>query len=354
MKSVLLIDDTASALDDLARTLEEALADKKIAVTKWSPRANDTDPLTTFESKIDHDTVLVVTDADLTSQGSTGLFGPTIISWCQSKPVPVGEYTRKLGAIPKAPNFFELRIPATIPEAVCVISGLAHGFLALDDAFQSDSSLLHKPNPAAILAAILGDPSTESQLALYATRLATASGALVDRLELSKPTSNDKRLILIYIIGHFLLTVLRFPGPIVHCEALKAYLAISAADTDDALSMFESARYVGPFCELRRFYWIAHVDAILESISLPADDEFETIGESRRVAIETKTGEIIPRPTCPRCDGKNGGFFCPFTERTVCERPDCSVAANSWLPQGASLCRIERDFYDEWAPILGL
>jgi hypothetical protein len=162
--------------------------------------------------------------------------------------------------------------------------------------------------------------------------------------------------LLAYVIGHILLNaILKYPGPILSEEALCAYLAVAQDQIDVVAKIFGPARYSGPFSEMRRYYWHESVNQILDDLTTALDDqEFETFGELNREAVERNLGRKLNRHGCSRCIGQNGGFYCPFTRRPVCTRSDCSVGASSWIPQGAQLCRIEREFYDEWAPLLGL
>ena len=199
-------------------------------------------------------------------------------------------------------------------------------------------------------------PCTAPVLAVRAVRYWNKLGTAWDLLR-RKALGRKKVTLLSYVIGHLLLNaVLRFAGPIVSVPALKAYVASDEADAADVREVFKSARYEGPFGELEGFYWLAGVDSILDDLAaaLPSDSETETAGEMHRMALEAGLGRKLLRHGCSRCDGQNGGFFCPFTRRTVCHRGDCSIGASSWIPQGARLCRFERDFFEEWAPILGL
>lgn len=108
------------------------------------------------------------------------------------------------------------------------------------------------------------------------------------------------------------------------------------------------------------YFWLDEVDAILENLNeknefITFDDEelFFTGGVNRKI-VETEIYRELKTHDCDRCSGKNGGFYCPFTERTVCPLDNCSVSTSSWIPRGADICRIERNFFDDWSPILGL
>jgi hypothetical protein len=356
MRSILLIDDKKSAVDELTASLTKVLPPDAAEIRQWIPSQADTDAYEAFNSNINSETTLVITDADLTSRGQLGLFGASVVAWCQKLAIPVGDYSRNVAALPKAPELFELRVPLDPTKAAIFIAAIFNGFRDIGDALAADASLLTKRSPSAVLASLLGQPDIESQIALYAVRLGAASGALVDRVEQPDPSAASKRALLAYISGHLLLNVLRFPGPILSLAGLKAYVASNEADATDVLALFETARYAGPFSDLDQFFWLSRVDDVLDRLvkALPADFKPETAGELHRFAIEVALDRKLQRHSCPRCQGQNGGFFCPFTNRTVCIRADCSVGSNSWIPQGAKLCRIERDFFEEWSPILGL
>jgi hypothetical protein len=361
MRSIVLIDDKQDVVDELAAELAKRLPPGEVEIRKWVPSQAELDPRKAFEAKLDGDTTLVVTDSDLT-QGQTGLFGASVVAWCQQRAIPVGDYSRKLEQLPKEPDLFELRVPTEPVAAAAYVAGVFAGFRSIKEGLATNASLLTKRSSAAVLAHLLGQPEVENQFALYAVRLGSASGALMDRVsatasEKDVPSSDDKRDLLAYIAGHLLLNILRFPGPILSMRALKAYVASDEADAADVVDVFTSARYSGPFAGLDHYFWLSRVDEVIAGLmdAVPAaEDTYETAGEGYRAALEKKLGRVLRRHECSRCGGKNGGFYCPFTTRTVCTRTDCSVGSNSWLPQGAKLCRIERGFFDEWAPILGL
>jgi hypothetical protein len=362
MASLLLIDDDEKLLGELAKRVEALVPPSEVTIDTWVPQSRDENPRDVFESKLRADTALVVTDWELTSRGLTGLFGPSIVDWSQSCLIPVGDFSRgKPGNLPKEPNLFEFRVPTEVNAAAVFIAGIYRGFVSIAKELEARPDLLDGNSPSYVLASILGVPEAESQFALYGLRLGTMSSALVERI--TETASGDreantdrKRAILVYVVGHLLLNaVLRYPGPILSRRSLAAYLGIEAKEAETVEDAFVTARYDGPFQELGPFFWLSTIDDILQGFvaSLPPDLETETQGELNREALELYFGKKFGRHTCPRCHGKNGGFYCPLTSKTVCIRSDCSVGSNSWIPQGATLCRIEREFYDELSPILG-
>jgi hypothetical protein len=191
--------------------------------------------------------------------------------------------------------------------------------------------------------------------------LGAANASLLDSLrEVLSPSQtiddSEKIRLLVYVVGHVLANaVLRYPGPILSERALCAYLATVEGQAPELRTMFEEARYDGPFSHDACYYWRSDVDDIIARFSEPIGDaEFEVSGAFNRAVVERVLDHTFENHECPRCGGVNGGYLCPFTNRTVCDRADCSVAANSWIPLGADLCRVEHEFYDVWSPVLGL
>src|ERR1700722_3829806 len=126
-QNLLLVDDTQAHLDELEKALRGALTKKEGEIRKWIP-SRDEDPKQRFDTLVDDDTKLVVTDYDLT-KGQTGLFGSTIVAWCQARAIPVGDFSRaNRNALPKAPNQYEIRVPDDPQEAAKYIAGAFRGF----------------------------------------------------------------------------------------------------------------------------------------------------------------------------------------------------------------------------------
>lgn len=358
MSAILLIDDKEGQVNELRDAVTRELNGDG-EVRTWVPTGEQADARTTFGEKIGTDTGLVVTDYDLTSRGQTGLFGSTIVAWCQQRALPVADYSRaNPNQLPKYPDLFELRVPPN-GEPAKFIAAVHRGFRRIKDVISGNEEFSKARSAAAVLSVILGEPEVEGDFALYALRIGAASGALMTTVTSTapdniEPSANDIRSVLAFIVGHLLLNaVLRFPGPILSLNALAGYLGTDSVTDEELQALFERARYDGPFCELDQYYWLAGVDRVLDEI-VPTDVTTDTVGELHRIGLEKRLGHELARHGCKRCNGQNGGYFCPLTRRTVCLRPDCSVGSNSWIPQGARLCRIERDFFEEWAPVLGL
>jgi hypothetical protein len=365
MNSILLIDDAPAVLKELQECLRKQLTAEEAEIRTWEPTKGPDDPFKTFNQLVDKATVLVVTDYDLTGRGQTGLFGASVVAWCQARAIPVGDYSRAMETeLPKEPNLFELRVPKETERAAHYIAAVFRGFAWIRQELAAHADLLKKRSPPAVIAAMLGVPDLESQFALYGVRLGATSAALVERIVRTaptdvEPTPEERQSLLGYIVGHVLLNaVLRFPGPILSAVELTAYVGAAPSEAASLATSFAAGAYTGPFSDLQPYFWLSKIDEILrpmlDGLTGTLTSEPETHGELNRTALEQKLKRKLARHACTRCNGQNGGFWCPFTRKAVCQRPDCSVGANSWVPQGARVCRIERGFYDEWAPILGI
>lgn len=359
--SIVIIDDNEELLQRLEQELAPHVAGDDVIIRAWRPNDGE-DPYARFQGLVDGSTVLVVTDYDLTKTGLTGLFGVSIVSWCQARFIPAGDFSRgNLTNLPREPNLFELRVPTDIGEAARYTNTMYRGFRDLRVILESDAiDLTSVRSPAEVLAAVIGRPHLEGQLALYMSLLGAANASLLDSLRSAfsgeEVDRSYKVRLLTYVVGHVLANaVLRYPGPILSEKALCAYLGTVGEEAPAVKDLFSAATYEGPFSTDVQYYWRSDVDGVIAENDDSIDDVvFETSGEFNRAVVEGVLGRPLNRHECSRCGGIKGGYLCPFTGRTVCERSDCSVAANSWIPLGADLCRVERDFYDEWSPLLGL
>ena len=359
--SVLLIDDNETYLLRLGSEVNTLLYADNVEVRSWQPTGDNEKPAAVLEQNVDADTVLVATDFDLTGSGMKGLFGPTVVGWCRTRFIPVGDFSRaNTAALPTIPELFELRIPSIERDAAPYIAAAFRGFRDIRNKIGAEPGIMEsETSPAGVLSWLIGRPHLYSQLAPYISRIGTDNGALMDRITPSQRSRNhfaDKRQILSYVLGHVLVNmVLKFPGPILSDLALCAYLGTSVDDIETIHEVFKSAMYRGPFADASRYYWREDVDEILDAqAGLSEDEDFETFGQYNRTMVERAAkGHVLKFHGCLRCGGRDGGFLCPFTNRILCHRSDCSVPASSWIPQGADICRIEREFFDEWAPILG-
>lgn len=359
--NLLLIDDVADNLEALRQRLAALMPAEEVEIRTWVPTENDGPPAEAFDARIDAQTALVITDYDLTTSVK-GLFGLSIVGWCQNKSIPVGDFSRgNVAALPKEPNLFELRVPTDDGLGAAFVANTFRGFRALRQGIEANPGLLkERKSLAAVLASLLGRPRLENQLAAYMSRLGAANSALLQQIRSfvgeEQPNDADKIKLLTYVLGHVLCNaILKYPGPILSSHGLCAYMATSVAEADVVEPLFVDSRFTGPFSEGQSYFWREDVDHTLDDMGADIGGaEDESFADLNRRIIEAKIGRALAFHGCERCGGLKGGFWCPFTARPVCERADCSVPSSSWIPAGAQLCRVERDFYDEWAPLLGL
>ena len=359
--AILVIDDEREKLRSLAARVRDRV--DMAEVREWCPGENE-DLSDAFEREVGKDTVLVVTDYDLT-KAVKGLFGHSVVAWCRNQFIPVGDFSRgHRDALSTEPDLFELRVPRIEAEAVVYIARIFDGFRRIREGIEAHPELLSAGrSPAQVLAALLHREDLESQLGPYLSRPGLFNSFLLDTLTGGEQgqrdaTAAEKARLLTYILGHVLENaVLKYPGPILAGGPLCAYLAASPNDIEKVAGLFERARYIGPFDGGETLYWRDEVDTVIEEMAskFEVDDaEYKSFGDYRRAVIGKVLGGSLAKHDCERCNGEKGGFWCPFTRRAVCERGDCSSTASSWVPSGAYACRVERVFFDEWSPILGL
>lgn len=353
MSSISLIDDDPKHLSALRDAVVAKLNGGAFEVTTWVPTTSEKSVEEQFTEHVGEDVVLVVTDYDLT-RDLPGLFGTSVVAWCQKLALPVADYSRgDYALLPTIPDVFEFRLPKEVDLAATEIVAVAEGFQALRDAIASKQSVLEAPSPAVMLAEILERPSEVPNFALYELQLGSYKSVLERWRENSKP--NVRERIATYMLGHLLFNlILRYPGPILDARAVEAYFAIQFDMGGALLSLLEPARYNGPFERMKPYYWRARIDDVVEGWSNESNVEaHEDLAIYRRRLAEEKVGEKFKTHDCKRCGGERGGYICPFTDRIVCEREDCSVGTTSWLPHGAEIARVEKEYYEETEPMLG-
>lgn len=359
-KTILLIDDTPEQLQALEAALRAEIREDEAHVLAWQPKKEDIpEPVELLEKYLDDNNVaFVVTDYDLTGKGGLGLYGSTVVDHCQLRAVPVGDYSRwSPKRLPSEPSLFEIRVPTdSHASAAKYIAAVFRGF---EEIYAKVAQLKDMPrSPSSGLATLLDRPNDQSQFSLYGVRYPSVNSGLLDRVDRNldgEPKPEQVRKLFAYVAGHVLLNlVLRYPGPIVSMKALAAYCAINADEAEQLRKVFQECRYNGPFRDCDELFWLDQVDAVIDALEVEAESPDTSVGELNRMAIEKMIGRELNRPACTRCGGKNGGYLCPFTSRTVCLRSDCSVGSNGWIPAGARLSRIEKVFFDEWAPLLGM
>ena len=257
-------------------------------------------------------------------------------------------------------DLFELRIPPDDKKGAEYIAALYHGFTKLETTISALDLDPGTTSLAKYLACAVQRPHLESDFALYMARLGHGGMSVATRIIGSQSSKSIRERLpeaaISYTLGHYLANVItRFAGPLLGIDALCAYVGTGTDEGAELAEMFDAASYEGPFSGLDQLFWRESVDEILEKLFVSVTDPPDDIGAFHGAAIETAIGRRLVVHECPRdgCGGKRGGFHCPFTNRPVCVRSDCSVAGSGWIPSGATSSRVERDYHDEWAPLLG-
>lgn len=121
---------------------------------------------------------------------------------------------------------------------------------------------------------------------------------------------------------------------------------------EQLVTLFVDAAYTGPFSSEGEHFLRAMVERRIDELAdnlevAPAEPAEYT----RAVVAHALGGEVVPHG-CTRCGGTRGGLWCPFTRRAVCNLEECSVVSSEWIPRGANLSRVERDYFGEWSPLL--
>ena len=358
--AILLIDDQKERLEQLAEKARDTIPEAKIRT--WRPDSEH-ELHKVFKQKSEGATI-VVTDLDLTT-GVRGFFGHSVVAWARQFCIPVGNFSRKFrDALPKKPDQFELRVPPNDEQAVRYIKKVFDGFRQIRQFIEQQPELVENDRSAAqVLADLLSRDHLEYALGPFFSKPSLFNSALLDTVSESQSEQNIepeemKVRLLTYIIGHVLLNaILKYPGPILDEQSLCAYVYASNEEAANLSPLFKSAKYKGPFDYEENLFWREDVDQLIDEWANSHGVEYsdsDSFGDFHRSVIEQKLQRHLAKHKCTRCSGIKGGFWCPFTERAVCERPDCSSTSSSWIPMGADVCRVERNFFEEWTPILGL
>lgn len=354
---ILVIDDELERLNQLATAVADQL--EHVPLNTWQPQAGE-NPYQRFLEHLTVPTGLIVTDHDLT-KGVMGLLGSSITAWSQERFIPVCNFSRKPERnLPRESNFFELRVPAE-PDDTARAGFIARVYLG----FQALSAYIRQHHSdglsaSALLAGAMGHSELEDELAPYITSVGSANSAFLQNLREAGelPVGEAQSEFQTFILGHVLMNaVLKFPGPIMSRAALAAYCAYADLAGDDLATLFADAAYTGPFAAASDYFLR---DAVDERIDELASGQGDLAGDRETLEVDEYNHAVAERAlgfralhACDRCGGTRGGLWCPFTQRSICIREDCSVPSATWIPRGATLCRVERDYYDEWAPLLG-
>ena len=354
-ENVLLIDDNSKYLGNINHALGKILEPQGIRINAWNPVQNDGNPAQVIKSYLKKAPVMVITDFDISSEGLNAFYGPAIVQWCKSQLIPVGEYSQKnIIGHKEQPNLFDISVPSDQKAAPTHIAAIVDGFLSIRKFIETNRGVIDKKlSLSKIISLILGREHLHLQFDQYIESIDKVSNNIILYMNGTKKVNAKKlKTISTYIIGHLLLnSILKYPGPIISEQALCSYLSIADDNNDDLAKIFESAIYHGPFSTIGRYYWCEDVDQIILQKGKSISGKFEGNGVFNQEVLRKLGGKFKPFQ-CEQCNGKYGGYYCPFTKKTVCELESCSSFSAGWVPRGADICRIDRNFFDTWSTLL--
>lgn len=300
---------------------------------------------------------LIVVDHDLTMLDSQ-LSEPVVSIASHAASIPLCRYARvkrtsnmsKLSDAVEAGTTFSIKIDIeNLSNAAQEIIDIVYGFNHLKEQIHALENYKIDKGPAYILSTILGDLSQED----YFLQYSISANILGDILELYSAEQNEdfdktkietiKKDRLAYIIGYwFYNSILKFPGVILNKKATYSYLNINENDFEEYRHYFENAQYKGPFSIYKDYWWKNKLNFIL-------DEADAWTGKS---LVEKQIGKEIDSCKCIYEPSLDAGYYCVIKKEPVSKEQ--SLGTVSWLPKGASLCRVGKEPYEQLSPLLGL
>ena len=134
MLNIVLIDDVQDVLTEWTTVLTALKGDRELEIRQWLPKDDGETAEDGFDKLVDPDTVLVITDYDLSKGGQNGLRGSAIMNWCNRRLLPVADYSRDNKArLPKEPDQYELRANSNAEKSAPFMLNLFDGFVSLEN-----------------------------------------------------------------------------------------------------------------------------------------------------------------------------------------------------------------------------
>lgn len=281
------------------------------------------------------DISLFVVDHELSRKGRI-VTDAVFVEIAEAIGVPVVRYHRAMkpssdtiySAQKEHMSSIKLDFDARLGEFACKIS---EGFDLLRDKFESLQDNISRHKPASILASLLDAPGVELELEQYLTAR-----------DIFIPQNNhDQRANrqLTTRLGYWLHNViLKYPGLILNTVATASYLGIQPEDfnQDEVKGCFQDAIYTGPFDGVDNFWWRVKLDQILDGLDGP--EYVESIAEI-----------TVSECKCSVTGTSPAGYYDIITKQPISYNE--SVGDMQWIPPGADLTRINKQTYEEEAPL---
>lgn len=310
---------------------------------------------------------LVIVDHDL-SLLNTQISESVVASACQNAGVPHCRYSRtvrhqtprqKLLELIEKSQIYSVKLDISdisltdigVPqESTRIVRCIYEGFEHLRRLIaQIDETLLNR-GPSVVLATILEKPELDFMFQQYAGSYNVLAEAIkiYDILEQKNNYIPDRTRIiknrLVYTIGFWLVNVImKYPGVILNTTSASSYLNLNENDFIKHSEHFSQAKYSGPFEYFSKngYWWRHHLDDLL--ISSESDNG---------ICFLDKKGikDILPS-VCYVTNKSPAGYYCLFEKKQI--SLEASIGALNWMPSGADLSRVQKDSYEEVAPLLG-
>lgn len=292
---------------------------------------------------------LVIVDRDLS--GIQNIISESaVINACLQAGIPVCTYHRKppnksssgnLSQVLRQSTSYSISVEVDENFAKNVVEvGLA--FRQIYEAIPSDFSEPLLTSPSRVLASILGLQNISIYLDQYAQSSSLASFILAQSDDLKiKDSFYRKRLA--FLLGCWLHNhILAFPGVILNEVSTYSYINIDEGTFTKYKNEFKSARYAGPFGNFIE-YWVR---IKLDESHQEQDDAFGFL------KAKYPDDDSIKPCRCSIDSDLEAGFYCVINKKPISLQK--SVGSLAWIPEGADLCRVDRDTYDQLAPLMGL
>ncbi|HHJ12839.1 MAG TPA: hypothetical protein ENJ79_00450 [Gammaproteobacteria bacterium] len=313
---------------------------------------------------------LIVVDHDLSNLKNPAISESSITAAAHTLAIPVCRYHRQpSGASLRIDALWELnaRVYSIDLEAPSEAENENHrfgtevlnileGFKQIASGYQALEEPVRKKGAPAVLSHILDKPALEDFFAAYSEGIPFLNDMLIVRKlmeespqegaeRVSRPAPDNLNRRIPYMLGYWLHNfILRFPGLILNEVAAASYLDIDTEDfkKEAVLRCFDEARYEGPFSRGRKYWWRPLLDDLL----------IEQGGRDEILQAEDLDPQSVGRSKSHASGKSPAGYYDIFSGLPISKED--SIGSLSWIPSGADLARVDRNLYEEIAPILGI
>lgn len=299
---------------------------------------------------------LIVSDRDLSAFHEASISESAIADACRRLNLPLATYHRKPNANAPMRNFeqvtqirsFSIAIKniSQPTDAARLIVDIAKGF---DLLFEKVAALRHgkidHESPSLILSTILEKPELEYHFSQYAEGPSVGMEVFSTFIGGNLHSDETKQFITrktAFVLGYWLYNyILNFPGVILNASACASYLNLSEESFLMYQSEFEVAKYYGPFGEEESFWWRAELEELV--FGSDQNDGYEYL-LARNLAVS--------QSRCCKTEISPAGYYCLINRSAISK--NASRGQLSWIPKGATLCRVEIEAYDALASMMSL